>query len=185
MITAADHQLRRLKKHQQNLKNAPTTLGAGNEKAKLLSNKTHYSPTDPDARISIKPGKARKLNYHCSLAVDTAEGVISHVQTDFADGRDSQYLPDIALKLQQRLAANELRLEEVLADTGYSNGGNYALLEGWKITDGPPAAGYLFSANTNHRSKAFRTILRGITLLVQLASDCLLRPLPPTPKPVC
>ncbi|GAB4038284.1 hypothetical protein GCM10028809_55950 [Spirosoma gilvum] len=54
VITAADHQLRRLKKHQQNLKSAPTTLGAGNEKAKLLSNKTHYSPTDPDARIFIK-----------------------------------------------------------------------------------------------------------------------------------
>nr|WP_157816110.1 hypothetical protein [Spirosoma pollinicola] len=93
VITAADHQLRRLKKHQQNLKSAPTTLGAGNEKAQLLSNKTHYSPTDPDARISIKPGKARKLNYHCSLAVDTAEGVISHVQADSADGRDSQCLP--------------------------------------------------------------------------------------------
>jgi transposase len=142
VITAADHQLRRLKKHQQNLKSAPTTLGAGNEKAKLLSNKTHYSPTDPDARISIKPGKARKLNYHCSLAVDTAEGVISHVQADFADGRDSQYLPDIALKLQQRLAANELRLEEVLADTGYSNGSNYALLEGWKITGWIPVFGH-------------------------------------------
>lgn len=59
------------------------------------------------------------------------------MQADFTDGRDSQFLPDIARKLQQRLAANELRLEEVLADTGYSNGGNYALLEGWKITDGP------------------------------------------------
>ncbi|GAB3044679.1 IS1182 family transposase [Spirosoma litoris] len=141
VITAADHQLRRLKKHQQNLKSAPTTLGAGNEKAKLLSNKTHYSPTDPDARISIKPGKARKLNYHCNLAVDTAEGVISHVQADFADGRDSQCLPDITLKLQKRLAANELRLEEVLADTGYSNGGNYALLEGWKITGWIPVFG--------------------------------------------
>ncbi|GAB3044562.1 hypothetical protein [Spirosoma litoris] len=60
------------------------------------------------------------------------------MQADFADGRDSLCLPDITLKLQQRLAANELRLEELLADTGYSNGGNYALLEGWKITDGPP-----------------------------------------------
>ncbi|WP_338877434.1 transposase (plasmid) [Spirosoma sp. SC4-14] len=134
VITAADHQLRRLKKHQQNLTSAPTPSGASNEKAKLLSNKTHYSPTDPDARISIKPGKARKLNYHCSLAVDTAEGVISHVQADFADRRDSHYLPDITLKLQQRFAANELRLEELLADTGYSNGSNYALLEGWNIT---------------------------------------------------
>ena len=100
VITAADHQLRRLAKRQQNLQSAPTTLGAGNEKAQLLSNKAHYSPTDPDARISIKPGKARKLNYNCSLAVDTAEGIISHVQADFADGRDSQSLPDITLKPQ-------------------------------------------------------------------------------------
>jgi transposase len=141
VITAADHQLRRLAKRQQNLQSAPTTLGAGNEKAKLLSNKTHYSPTDPDARISIKPGKARKLNYHCSLAVDTAEGVISHVQADFADGRDSQSLPDITLKLQQRLVHNELRLEELLADTGYSNGGNYALLEQWNIMAWIPVFG--------------------------------------------
>ncbi|GAB3051947.1 IS1182 family transposase [Spirosoma pulveris] len=142
VISAADHQLRQLKKRQQNLKSAPKTLGAGNEKAKLLSNKTHYSPADPDARISIKPGKARKLNYHCSLAVDTAEGVISHVQADFADGRDSQNLPDITLKLQQRLAQNELCLEEILADTGYSNGANYALLEGWNITGWIPVFGH-------------------------------------------
>lgn len=142
VITAADHQLRRLAKRQQNLQSAPTTLGAGNEKAKLLSNKTHYSPTDPDARISIKPGKARKLNYNCSLAVDTAEGIISHVQADFADGRDSQCLPDIMLKLQQRLVHNELRLEELLADTGYSNGSNYALLEGWNVTGWIPVFGH-------------------------------------------
>lgn len=141
IITAADHQLRQLKKRQQNLQSAPTTLGASNEKAQLLSNKTHYSPTDPDARISIKPGKARKLNYNCSLAVDTAEGVISHVQADFADGRDSQTLPDITLKIRQRLAHNELRLEELLADTGYSNGSNYALLEQWNITGWIPVFG--------------------------------------------
>ncbi len=140
-ITASDYQLRRLAKHQQNLKNAPTTSKAGNEKAQLLSNKTHYSPTDPDARISVKPGKARKLNYHCSLAVDTAEGIISHVQADFADSRDSQCLPDITLKLQKRLASNELRLEEILADAGYSNGSNYTLLEQWKITGWIPVFG--------------------------------------------
>ncbi|WP_245859590.1 hypothetical protein [Spirosoma aerolatum] len=60
VITAAEHPLRRLKKHQQNLKNAPTTLGASNVKAQLLSNKTHYSPTDPDALISIKPTTAAR-----------------------------------------------------------------------------------------------------------------------------
>ena len=29
---------------------------------KYLSNHTHYSPTDTDARVSVKPGKARQLN---------------------------------------------------------------------------------------------------------------------------
>ena len=96
-ISAPEHPLRKLKKHQDNLKESPGSLGSKHEKARLVSNKTHYSPTDPDARISVKPGKARKLNYHCSLAVDTAKGVISHVQADLADGRDSQYLPAITL----------------------------------------------------------------------------------------
>jgi hypothetical protein len=64
-------------------------VGAQHEEARLLSNKTHYSPTDPDARIFIKPGKACALNYLCSQAVDTACGVISHVQAYFADSRDS------------------------------------------------------------------------------------------------
>lgn len=41
-----------------------------------------YSPSDPEARISVKPGKARALNYLCSLAVVKATGVISHIQAD-------------------------------------------------------------------------------------------------------
>jgi hypothetical protein len=32
--------------------------GSGNKDSKYTSDKTHYSPTDPDARISIKPEKA-------------------------------------------------------------------------------------------------------------------------------
>ncbi len=83
-ISAAQHQLRKVEKHQENLKESPGALGGKHEKARLVSNKTHYSPTDPDARISVKPGKARKLNFHCSLAVDTAQGVISHVQANGA-----------------------------------------------------------------------------------------------------
>ena len=31
--------------------------------SKFLSNHTHYSPTDPDARIATKPGKPRNMNY--------------------------------------------------------------------------------------------------------------------------
>ncbi len=37
--------------------------GAGNKGSKYTSNKTHYSPSDPDACISVKSRKARGLNY--------------------------------------------------------------------------------------------------------------------------
>jgi len=77
--------------------------GAGNKGSKYTSNKTHYSPTDPDARISVKPGKARKLNYLSQLSVDTAHHVISDIQAYHADGKDNQQLPDIVERLQRRL----------------------------------------------------------------------------------
>lgn len=141
VITAPAHQLRKLEKHQENLRNTPTSLGSTHEKAQLVSNKTHYSPHDPDARISVKPGKARKLNYHCSMAVDTARGVISHVQADFADGRDSQHLPSLVMQVQRRLRENGLLMQDLLADTGYSNGSNYHMLEQQGITGWIPVFG--------------------------------------------
>ena len=141
-ISAPEHELKRVEKHHQNLRDSPVQLvGASHKKARLLSNKTHYNPHDPDARISVKPGKARKLNYHCSMAVDTAEGVISNIQADFADGRDSQYLKDISLKVQDRLRKNELIMTDLLADAGYSNGSNYDFLEQGKVTGWIPVFG--------------------------------------------
>jgi hypothetical protein len=140
-ISAPDHQLRKLEKRQEYLRQSPGSIGGHHEKAKLLSNKTHYSPTDPDARISVKPGKVRRLNYHCSMAVDTSKGVISHIQADFADGRDSLNLPAITLKLQRRLTDNELHMQDLLADGGFSNGTNYAFLEQRQITGWIPVFG--------------------------------------------
>ncbi|GAA4346428.1 IS1182 family transposase [Hymenobacter saemangeumensis] len=140
-VTAPAYQLRREAARQAKRRSEPGPLGAQHEKARLLSNKTHYSPTDPDARISIKPGKARALNYLCSLAVDTARGVISHVQADYADSRDSLHLPRLLTGLQRRLRANELRLRDLLADAGYANGANYALLEAQQVTAWIPVFG--------------------------------------------
>lgn len=141
-VSAPVHELKRTEKHHQNLRDSPVRpAGASHKKARLLSNKTHYNPHDPDARISVKPGKARKLNYHCSMAVDTAEGVISHIQADFADGRDSQYLKDIGLKTQDRLRKNELTMTDLLADAGYSNGSNYDFLEQRKVAGWIPVFG--------------------------------------------
>ncbi|SEU08221.1 IS1182 family transposase [Hymenobacter actinosclerus] len=129
VLTAPAHQLRQEATRQAKRKKEPGALGATHSKARLLSNKTHYSTTDPDARVSVKPGKARALNYLCSLAVDTGHGVISHVQADFADSRDSVHLPRIVGSLQPRLQAQGLYWHELLADAGYANGFNYAFLE--------------------------------------------------------
>jgi transposase len=141
VVTAPAHQLRNLAAHHARLAAHSSVPGAQHEKARLLSNKTHYSPTDPDARISVKPGKARALNYLCSLAVDTATGVISHVQADYTDSRDSLHLPRLLAGLQRRLRTNELPLRHLLADAGYANGANYALLEAQHITAWIPVVG--------------------------------------------
>lgn len=136
------HHLRRVAAaHARYLRNDSGPLGRDRPQARLLSNKTHYSPADPDARISVKPGKARALNHLCSLAVDEGHGLISHVQAGFADRRDSTLLPSIVEPLHQRLLAHDLPVEAVVADTNYSNGLNYALLEARGITPRIPVFG--------------------------------------------
>lgn len=103
--------------------------GAGGKNSKYTSNKTHYSPTDPDARISVKPGKARKLNYMSQLSVDTGHHVITDIRAYHADGKDNQYLQDIVNRLNPRLQKQGLLWRNCIADTGYSSGENYAFLE--------------------------------------------------------
>ncbi len=63
------------------------------------------------------------------------------MQADFADSRDSVHLPRLVAQLQTRLTAQQLPLREVLADTGYSNGFNYAFLEQRGITPRIPVLG--------------------------------------------
>jgi len=103
--------------------------GAGRKGSKYTSNKTHYSPTDPDARISVKPGKARKLNYMSQLSVDTAHHVITDIWAYHADKKDNQYLQDITKRLKVRLHTQGFIWRNCVADTGYSSGENYAFLE--------------------------------------------------------
>lgn len=62
---------------------------------RYLSNHTHYSPTDPDARISVKPVKARQMNYSGQIAMDDGHHVITAAMADYSDKRDSQSLPKI------------------------------------------------------------------------------------------
>jgi transposase len=96
---------------------------------KYLSNHTHYSPTDPDAKISTKPGKARQLNYAGQIAVDDAHHVITAACASSAGHRDSQNLKDILSQNITNLEEHQIRIEQIVADGGYSSGEALAYCE--------------------------------------------------------
>jgi transposase len=91
-------------------------------RSKFLSNHTHYSPTDPDARISVKPGKARQMNYSGQIAVDDACHVITAAMANYADKRDSESFSPIAEQSINNLKEEQITVEQLTADTGYSSG---------------------------------------------------------------
>jgi transposase len=96
---------------------------------KNLKNKNNYSPTDPDARISTKPGKPLHLNYLGQVSVDTQSHVICGAMADMADKRDSQSLPVILSNTIDNLKPHNITIEEVLADTNYSSANALKALE--------------------------------------------------------
>ena len=89
---------------------------------KFLSNHTHFSPTDPDAKISVKPGKARQLNYSGQLSVDDAHHVILGACASSSGSKDSVIFPDIMNQTIENCKQTKLPIDEVLADAGYSSG---------------------------------------------------------------
>lgn len=130
----------------------------GNEfRSKYLSNHTHYSPTDPDAKISTKPGKPRNLNYYGQIGVDTKNHVITGATADFANKRDSQCLEKLTEQMIDNLKNNHITLDELLADTGYSSGEVLHYLEekeinGWIPNFGqfkPERKGFIFNKEEN------------------------------------
>lgn len=85
------------------------------------SNKTHFSLTDPDARMATKPGKSTDLKYLGQVSVDTAEHVITEVQVHHADKRDSQCMEAMVEGVLENLKPEGLVVEEILSDSGYSS----------------------------------------------------------------
>ncbi len=141
-LKASDSELKSLESRNQNWRDSSGDRPGHNHKqAKYTSNKTHYSPTDPDARISVKPGKSRKLNYLSQMSVDTANHVITDIGADYADQKDSQHLQKITLRLKERLNKHGMLMHNVLADAGYSSGDNYAFFEEQELTSYIPPHG--------------------------------------------
>jgi hypothetical protein len=98
-------------------------------KPRFLSNYTHYSKTDPDSRISTKPGKPRNLNYSGQISVDTSNHVITGVLADYADKRDSQSLEKLCEHTNVNLKEHQMRITRLVADTAYSSGESLKYLE--------------------------------------------------------
>jgi transposase len=85
------------------------------------SNKTRYSPTDPDARIATKPGKPTQMNYLGQVSVDTAHHVITNIEAHHADKRDSECLEEVLDHTKDNLSSFDIKVEEIVADTNYSS----------------------------------------------------------------
>lgn len=105
------------------------------------SNDTHYSPSDPDAKMSVKPGKPTALNYLGQVAVDTATHMITHVQAFTADKRDSECLAGVLSHVKRTLLENEIPLQEIVADTGYSSADALKALQASGVTGYIPNRG--------------------------------------------
>jgi transposase len=107
---------------------------AGGWRAKFVSNHTHYSLTDGDARVAVKPGKPRQLNYLGQLSVDTASHVITCIQADYANRKDSQCLPSLLHNTIHNVKAVGLQVKEVLCDAGYSSSEALKALQQHRVT---------------------------------------------------
>lgn len=114
-----DHRERKYKDSNPNRKN----------KRRFLSNATHQSKTDPDARIAKKSSKPRMLCYSSTMSVDTQCNVITNISAEFASKKDAQLLIRSVHKTAARLSDQGLEIKTVLADAGYSSGENYKILE--------------------------------------------------------
>ena len=123
-------------KHQPHGKSITKAIAQGDTETlpKFVSNHTHYSTTDEDARVSTKPGKPRHLNYLGQVSVDTASHIITNIEAHTADKKDSQCLPTVVENTVNNLQAEGLLVEEILADTGYSSGEALKAIEDKNIT---------------------------------------------------
>jgi transposase len=104
-------------------------------------NERHASKTDPEARVSQKPGKAPALYHLGIISVDTESHVICGATVDYADKRDCQTTENIVGQTVENLSENSIAVEELLADAAYSSGHTYRYLASRSIRAYIPACG--------------------------------------------
>lgn len=103
-------------------------------KRSAANNATYQSKRDPEARLAQKSGKPFRFYYLSSMAVDTHRHIITHMQADYADERDSFHLLAIVNKLIEDFKKYGLPVKYILADANFGSGINFSLLESLGIT---------------------------------------------------
>jgi transposase len=88
----------------------------------IRTNPTHVSPSDPDARLTRKPGKPMNLYYRAQMSVDTESHFITYIQAFAGNAADNVSMPEILSHVVKNMSENDIRVNEILADTGYSSG---------------------------------------------------------------
>lgn len=122
------------RKHRENkFKDNSTLKEKKKNTRRFLSNATHVSKTDPDARIAKKSSKPRMLCYSSAMSTDGRENVITHISAEYSSKHDSRLLLDVTEQTMDRLDSLGLKMKKVLADTGFSSGHNYYVLKHWGL----------------------------------------------------
>jgi transposase len=119
------------------------------ELPKNISNKEYKSTTDPDARISTKPGKPRQFNYLSQVAVDTENHVITNIEAHHSDKSDSQCLAEVVDNTIENLASGGLEVKEVICDGNYNSGSALQHLEDINVTGYIPDRGTYLAQREN------------------------------------
>jgi transposase len=110
-------------------------------KQKKWGNSNRASTTDPDSRMSVKPGKVMKLNYLSQLSVDTSSYIITSIGAFHADKKDSQCLDAVLDQIDNNLKEYGLAAKEIIADANYSSSSALESLISRGITGYIPNAG--------------------------------------------
>jgi transposase len=108
----------------ENNQGAPGNQDKQDKKNKKAApvNQTHYSPSDPDARLTTKPGKPMRLYYRAQMSVDTASHYITFIKAFKGNAADNTSLPLMLPQIAANMAEHAIPVEEILADAGYSSG---------------------------------------------------------------
>lgn len=110
------------KNDEQNKRKGSRKIKGKHIRPAKIPNQLYGSASDPDARIAFKPGKQTLFYYSGHVAVDDANHVITGAMADFANKSDHESLPQIADRTIQNLKEENIQMEQIVADTGYSSG---------------------------------------------------------------